>query len=87
MSGKLALAGVDLRAPASVWLDAVYAIVVDAPNEQLQRIHEQITMQAGRLRPDRDSWGLDPDQAALTNKITKLDNKAPTVAQRGGSAK
>lgn len=70
VSGRLALAGIDLRVPAAVWLDAVYAIVLEAPHELLEKVHGQITIQTARMRPDRETWGMTPDQVALTNKLT-----------------
>lgn len=79
VSGKMALAGVDSRAPAAVFLDALYAIVVDAPHEGLEKLNDQITLKTHQLRPDRDTWGLLPDQVAMTKKIIGKDVKAQQV--------
>lgn len=75
VAGKLALSGVDSRVPAATWFDAVYAIVVEAPHELLEKLHAQLTISSARLRPDRSTWGATPDQVALTNKITGLNTK------------
>jgi hypothetical protein len=81
--GKLALAGIDLRVPADTWLDAVYAIVVEAPHEVLEKVHGQFIVASARIAPDRDSWGALPEHVALTNKLTGLDRPgAPRPARR-----
>lgn len=70
MRGELYLAGVDeSRAPAARWLDAVYAIVMRAPHEVLEKMQSQLTIQTARLRPDRETWGLLPDQVAASAKL------------------
>jgi len=79
VSGKMALAGVDSRAPAAVYLDALYAIVVEAPHEGLEKLHDQITLKTHQLRPDRETWGLLPDQVEMTKKIIGKDVKAHQV--------
>jgi len=64
--GKLALAGIGLRTPLADWLDAVYAAYLDSPGDEvLKKAHQQTVLNAARLRPDRDTWGLDPEHRAL----------------------
>jgi len=48
----------------------VYAILMEAPGEALQKMHDQIVIKSAVLRPDRATWGLTPDQVALTNRLT-----------------
>lgn len=66
LRGRLALAGIGLHTPLQDWLDAVYAAYLDGPGEELLRkAHQQAVIGAARLRPDRDTWGLEPDHRAL----------------------
>ena len=68
--GKLRLAGVDLRTPLGDWLDAVYAAYLDAPHEFLADAHRQTVIAAARRRPDRETWGIEPDHIALGKGLT-----------------
>lgn len=77
------LARVDSRAPAAVWLDALYAIVVDAPLELLEKLHDKIQLKSDQLRPDRSTWGLLPHQVEMTNKIIGKKLKAGDVPRVG----
>lgn len=71
MRGQITLAGLDeSRVSGGRWLDMVYAIVMQAPHEILEKMQSQITIQTARLRPDRETWGLLPDQVALGAKLT-----------------
>jgi len=66
LRGRLALAGIGLHTPLGDWLDAVYAAYLDGPPEEtLRKAHQQAVIGAARLRPDRATWGLDPEQRAL----------------------
>ena len=66
LRGRLALAGIGLHTPLSDWLDAVYAAYLDGPPEEtLKKAHQQTVIGAAKLRPDRDTWGLEPDHRAL----------------------
>jgi hypothetical protein len=69
--GSLTLAGVGLRMPASEWLDAVYAVYLNAPHELLEKAHKQMVIGAARLRPDRETWGLLPEHQALGRGLVK----------------
>ena len=69
--GRLALAGIDSRVPLATWLDAIYAIVADAPHELLDKLNGHFVIASARARPDRESWGATPEQVALSNKLTK----------------
>lgn len=71
VTGKLVLGGVQpSRVSAAGWLAAVYAILMEAPGEMLQKMHDQIVIKSAVLRPDRKTWGLTPEQVALTNRLT-----------------
>lgn len=66
LRGRLALAGIGLHTPLSEWLDAVYAAYLDGPgSDVLKKAHEQVVIAAARVRPDRSTWGLEPDHVAL----------------------
>lgn len=68
--GRLVLAGLgDPRAPASDYLDALYAIVADAPHDVLKELAKQITIAGAKLAPDRDTWGLLPEHQALAGAM------------------
>lgn len=69
MNGKLALAGVDLRTPFDVWLDAVYAVLMEAPHEALAKMRDQVVIQSARLRPDRETWGLLPEHQERMRRV------------------
>lgn len=80
--GKLAIYGIDLRVPLATWLDAVYAIVMSEMDaDRLDKMHASVTIASARARPDRESWGLTPDQVALSSKMTK---QQPPQAVPGG---
>lgn len=68
--GRMALGGIDSRAPADVWLDTIYAIVAEAPGEKLEKINEQLVIHSARMRPDRETWGALPEHQALMRKTT-----------------
>lgn len=67
ISGKLTLAGVDLRTPFRLWLDAVYAAWADAPHELLEKLMQQLVIQEAKLDPARarETWGLRPEHQML----------------------
>jgi hypothetical protein len=72
VAGKLVLAGVDAsRVSAAGWLAAVYAILMETPpDSRLQKMYDQLVIKGAMLRPDRSTWGLTPDQVALSNRLT-----------------
>lgn len=66
LRGRLALAGIGLHTPLDDWLDAVYAAYLDGPSEEiLRKAHQQTVMGAAKLRPNRETWGLEEDHRAL----------------------
>lgn len=65
IQGRLTLAGLDLHTPVADWLDAVWALYVDAPHSLLKDLAKERVVRAAQLRPDRDSWGKLPEQRAL----------------------
>jgi hypothetical protein len=82
--GQLALAGIDLSTPVDVWLDAVYAVWVSAPFEQLEKLRLQMTKQAARIDPDeaRKTWGRRPEHVAMAGSL----GKGAGVGQSGTGA-
>lgn len=73
IQGRLALAGVDLRTPVATWLDAVWAVYVDAPHELLGKMTKERVVRAAQLRPDRETWGKLPEQRALGAGLVQED--------------
>lgn len=71
VGGKLTLAGIDeTRVSAAGFLDALYAILLESPgDEQLRKVHDQIVIKMGMVKPDRATWGLLPDQIAMQNRL------------------
>ena len=67
--GKLELAGLGLNTPLDRWLDAVYAVWLDAPHDRLEVAFKKTTLAAAKLRPDRSTWGKLPEHQALTRGL------------------
>lgn len=68
--GKLELAHIGLNTPLAHWLDAVYAVWLDAPHDRLEIAFKQTTLAAAKLRPDRSTWGRLPEHRALGRGLT-----------------
>lgn len=84
--GKLALAGVDLSVDCKTWLDAAYAVWIDAPYEALEKANVEMVKAMARLRPEaaRETWGLLPQHQAMTGKLGR--QQAPHVGPKSTSA-
>lgn len=67
--GRLALAGIGLHTPLRDWLDAVYAIWLDAPSEKFEKASRTMVISSAKLRPNRETWGITPEQQALGGKL------------------
>lgn len=69
--GKLALAGINLSADLGTWLDAVYAVWIDAPHELLEKANAQMVRTQARIRPEeaRETWGLRPEHRAMAGRL------------------
>lgn len=69
--GRLALAGLDLSTRLDVWLDAVYAVFVDAPQELLKKLAPQVIRKSATIDPEgfREIWGKAPEHRALAGKL------------------
>lgn len=81
--GQLALHGLDFRVPVAGWLDAVYAIVATAPFDVLKTMDEKLTVAHARIAPDRETWGLLPEQQRLSRGL--VDQPPPTGADTRGT--
>lgn len=69
MRGHLVLHGAnDPRMPLSDWLDAVYASLVGAPFDVLERLEDNLVINAALADPEgaRESWGLLPEHQIHT---------------------
>lgn len=72
MRGKLALAGIDLSTDIGVWLDAVYALWLELPEEaRVKKFAAQLERRGAMLRPEeaRRTWGRTPVQRALAGDL------------------
>jgi hypothetical protein len=61
--GHLALAGIDSRASLKTYVDAAWAILVDAPYERLEKIQDKLIVAEAMANPEaaRETWGLLPE--------------------------
>ena len=71
--GRLALAGLDSRTAVSVWCDAVYATLAEAPHEVLERLRDRMVVAEATADPvrARETWGLLPDHVAMAGSVTE----------------
>lgn len=84
MRGKLALAGIDLRVSAACWFDAVYAIIMEAPHDALEKMFDHLVKATARADPDRETWGMLPEHQRLMNKAANAaGNTVPNRRPRG----
>lgn len=83
LQGRLALAGVDLHTPVATWLDAVWALYVDAPHQLLEKMTKERVIRAAQLRPDRETWGKLPEQRALGAGLVQENGKPADFGQPG----
>lgn len=77
IQGRLALAGVDLHTPVANWLDAVWAVYVDAPHSLLKDLAKERVVRAAQLRPDRETWGRLPEHQALGAGLVRDESATP----------
>lgn len=52
-----------------LWLDAVYAVLMNAPHETLSKMNDKIVLLSARIRPDRETWGLLPEHQAQMRRV------------------
>jgi hypothetical protein len=67
--GKLTLAGLDPRDPAGSVLDAIYAIVADAPHDMIEKWDKKLIMEGAKAWPERDTWGVLPEHRRLSGGL------------------
>lgn len=74
-------------------MDAVWAIVVDAPQEALEKIEERMTIHEARANPDRETWGVTPEQQKMMKRAQNLAGAGtgpqppPTIRTRRGDGR
>lgn len=70
MLGRLALAGLNSRTALSAYCAAVWAIVVEAPHEAIQKITDQLIVSEAVRDPERarETWGVLPEHQAGARK-------------------
>lgn len=89
--GKLHMAGVDRATPIATAVDVITVIAMDVPTDDLKKWRREFDSALWRVRPpDRATWGLRPDQAAETRRLTAGPAPSPgepqSRAARGRSA-
>lgn len=73
LRGQLLLNRIGLHTSLPQWLDAVYALWMSAPHEVLEKARKTLDQHAVMIAPDRDTWGMDPDQIAQMGDFAKLE--------------
>lgn len=60
---------------AGDWIDAMYAIVVEIPHEQLGRLRDSLTKAEAVIDPEaaRATWGLTEDHRAMGGSLDSFD--------------
>lgn len=72
LRGQLLLNRIDLHTSLDQWLDAVYALWTAAPHEVLKKAREVVDQHSIKIAPDRDTWGLLPEQIAQMGNFANL---------------
>lgn len=72
LRGMLRVNRIDLHTPLAEWLDAVYALWVGAPHDAMQKARQSFDRQAVTIAPDRDTWGMTPEQIAQMGSFANL---------------
>jgi len=70
--GRLALAGIGLHTDLRVWLDAVYALWLEAPEgDRVRSVARQLEQKAAMIRPEeaRETWGRSAVAQALSGGL------------------
>ena len=72
LRGRLLLNRIDLHTSIDQWLDAVYALWLDAPHELLKKARKVIDEHSVMVAPDRETWGTTPEQVAQMGDFANL---------------
>jgi hypothetical protein len=75
LRGSLLLNRIDLHTPLDQWLDAVYALWTTGPHEVLKKARQVVDQHSVTIAPDRDTWGLTPEQIAQMGEFAQLDDQ------------
>lgn len=72
LRGKLRLSGIDGDTDVADVCDVLTVLLSDGvPGEALTKLRRSVDRAAWKIKPpDRDSWGLAPDQQAATARLT-----------------
>lgn len=72
------LAGIDPRVDADAFVAATWAIIVDAPDERLQKLEDRMILAVARADPERarEDWGLRPEHQKATQGLIQDVNRA-----------
>lgn len=72
LRGQLLINRIDLRTPLGEWLDAVYALWTSAPHDVLAKARQVVDHHSVMIAPDRDTWGMLPEQIAQMGGFADL---------------
>jgi hypothetical protein len=72
LRGQLIINRIDLRTPLREWLDAVYALWVSGPLDVLKKAREVLDQHSVTIAPDRDTWGMTPEQIEQMGQFADL---------------
>lgn len=69
--------------PVGDWVDAMYAIVPEIPDEKLRKLRDVMTTSEATIDPKRarETWGLTEDHVAM---MGTLDSADPVGTQQQG---
>lgn len=69
----MALGGIDPRVEAIDYLDALWAIIVDAPVDHLIKLQDRMTVEVARADPERarEDWGARPEHQRASSGLMK----------------
>jgi hypothetical protein len=71
IDGRLAMAGINMRSPLKVWLDAAYAMLFETPVDEIKKLESALSARDAMIDPvaTRETWGLTPQHQALTGSL------------------
>jgi hypothetical protein len=68
--GRLHLAGITDRTPIGTVVDVLLTIVIDVPRDALEQWRRKLNPVLWKIRPpDRETWGMSPEQQAAMAKL------------------
>jgi hypothetical protein len=65
------MAGINTRTPAKAYLDAVYAMILETPVDEIKKLESALSTLDAQLDPvrARETWGATPQHQALMGSL------------------